>query len=176
MAEQLEPEFAEGDMDAPENTHDNRRLHPEMKAKMWKPGQTGNPGGRPKKKLITEALENLLSEIDPHDKKKRTYARRIAQAMVDQVIKKGSVAAASEIADRVEGKVAMRQEHTGADGGPMVFESLGSREEVEAKIASLLSQAQERKQAQDSLKQEADPTAPPKEAEADTPTGVDIGW
>lgn len=28
--------------------------------KPWKPGQSGNPGGRPKGRLIDEALEELL--------------------------------------------------------------------------------------------------------------------
>lgn len=154
MAEQLEAEFAEGDTDSTGNTGPIKRRGRVENLIPWKPGQSGNPNGRPRRKPITDAYLQLLESIDPRDKKlKRTFAQRIAQAMVDQVVKNGSVAAAAEIADRIEGKVAQRQEHTGADGGPMVFESLGSRQEVEVKIAMLLSQAQERRQ--DAVKQES---------------------
>jgi len=32
--------------------------------KPWKPGQSGNPSGRPKRRLIDEALEELLLRND----------------------------------------------------------------------------------------------------------------
>lgn len=187
MAEQMKVEFAEENtgngVDEPQNTLANTsRLPPGMEERKWRPGQSGNPGGRPRKKPITDAYLQLLESIDPKDNKlKRTIAQRIAQAMADQVIKKGSVAAAVELADRVEGKVAQKQEHTGADGGPMVFESLGSRQEVEVKIAMLLQQAQERKT--ESVRQASPVTAPvpvlQPSAGPKTPTiidGIDMDW
>jgi hypothetical protein len=146
MEEQAEMEFAEEATSARGNTAGIKDLPEAFRANMWQPGQSGNRNGRPKRKPITEELERLLDEIDPTDKKhRRTYRKRLAVALAEMVIKKGNVAAFTEIADRVEGKVAQRQEHTGAEGGPMLFESLSSRAEVEQKIAIILMQAQERK-------------------------------
>lgn len=62
----------------------------------FKPGQSGNPGGRPKKKPVTEAYERIIS--DPK------VALAIAQGII-RAARKGNVRAAAEIADRVEGKV-----------------------------------------------------------------------
>jgi len=47
--------------------------------KPFKPGQSGNPGGRPKNPL-TDALRHRLAEIVPGDPKKRTWAAVAAQA------------------------------------------------------------------------------------------------
>jgi len=145
MAEKMEAEFAEEETESGGNTNGITRSKRPWLAPAWKPGQSGNPSGRPKKKPITQELEKLLSEIDPKDKKKRTYARRLVVAIAEEVIKKGNVSAFAEIADRVEGKVAQRQEHSGPDGGPMQFETAASRQEVEVRIALLLQQAQERR-------------------------------
>jgi hypothetical protein len=146
MPEQVEVEFADEAQVDTANTGANN-VNPRLAGlRPWKPGQSGNPNGRPRRKPLTEELERLLDEIDPTDKKhRRTFRKRIVEALAFQVIKKGNVAAFTEIADRVEGKVAQRQEHTGADGGPVVFESIGSRQEVEQKITILLTQAQERR-------------------------------
>jgi hypothetical protein len=65
----------------------------------WKPGQSGNPSGRPKKKPITEMYERILN--DPE----------IVQAIEDAVsksLRKGNMAMVlqlKEMADRTEGKV-----------------------------------------------------------------------
>jgi hypothetical protein len=99
--------------DNPGNTEQNRELSPEFIAQQWKPGQSGNPSGRPKKKPVTEALERLLNSEE--------NAEEIAKALLD-VVKargKGTVSAAKEITDRVEGRVSEKVEHSGADGGPI---------------------------------------------------------
>lgn len=146
MPEQAETEFADEVTEATGNNGGIKRRGNVDNLRMWQPGQSGNPNGRPRRKPITEELEKLLEEIDPTDKKhRRTFKKRIVEALAFQIIKKGNVAAFTEIADRIEGKVAQRQEHTGVDGGPVVFESLGSRQEVEQKIAIILMQAGERK-------------------------------
>jgi hypothetical protein len=44
---------------APENRNENRKKHrlPEAaKSYQFRPGQSGNPGGRPKKRPVSEAL------------------------------------------------------------------------------------------------------------------------
>jgi hypothetical protein len=68
------------------------------KATQFKPGVSGNPDGRPKKKPLTEALERLLSKYPAE-------ADTVARAMVRRM-KKGSVTHFREVADRVEGRVA----------------------------------------------------------------------
>jgi len=71
----------------------------------WKPGQSGNPKGRPpNKKYISEALRELL-ESDPE------LLKELIKAITGKA-KKGDVPAFKEISDRVEGKVADKIEGT----------------------------------------------------------------
>lgn len=63
------------------------------------PGHSGNPGGRPKKKPITEAYERRLK--DP------AIADAIAASMITAA-QMGNVNAVKEMTDRVEGKVQER--------------------------------------------------------------------
>ena len=66
----------------------------------WKPGQSGNPGGRAKGKSITAELRKLLD--------KGTLAEDIAQVLVDLARDgkfKGNIPALKELLDRVDGKV-----------------------------------------------------------------------
>jgi hypothetical protein len=70
--------------------------------KPWKPGQSGNPGGRPKKKPITEELERLLAEQAPNGDG-RTWAALIAEALLRKA-STGDVRAIAELTNRIEGK------------------------------------------------------------------------
>jgi hypothetical protein len=68
----------------------------------FKHGRSGNPKGRPKSAMLSDALRRMLVEACPQDPE-RTWAEVIA----DQLIAKaaaGDVSAAKEIADRTEGK------------------------------------------------------------------------
>lgn len=69
-------------------------VSPWLKPYHFKPGESGNPGGR-RKKPLTEALEN---ELTPD------VCKRIAQKMVAKA-EAASVMHFESIADRVEGKV-----------------------------------------------------------------------
>lgn len=65
----------------------------------WVPGQSGNPGGRPKKKPITEMYERILNNPE--------HLAAIEQATVN-ALKKGNMAFVlqlREVTDRIEGKV-----------------------------------------------------------------------
>jgi hypothetical protein len=73
------------------------------KKTQFKPGNRANPGGRPKSKLLSEAYKNILQTEIGKGKDAKTYAEAIAEKMAKQA-KGGHVNAASEIADRVEGK------------------------------------------------------------------------
>ena len=79
------------------------RGKPENLKPPWKKGQSGNPGGRPKKASITEAFLAVLEKPVPNDPQKRNYAELIAEATARQAIK-GNVQAVKEIADRTEGR------------------------------------------------------------------------
>src|ERR1700722_18271378 len=87
----------------------------------FKPGQSGNPSGRPKK-LLTEAYHAILGKKFPGDRKKRTFAELIAESMAKEAIK-GKPQAAIEIADRTEGKTTQAHELSGPRGTPISVRS-----------------------------------------------------
>jgi len=72
----------------------------------WKKGSSGNPGGRPKSRLLSEALRTRLAEVKPDDPAGRTYAEVVAQNLIEIACSEGpgAVHAANEIADRLEGR------------------------------------------------------------------------
>lgn len=63
----------------------------------WKPGQSGNPGGRPKSKPYKEALLKVMEKMGAslEDIAAAHYARALG----------GDIAAVRELADRLDGKV-----------------------------------------------------------------------
>lgn len=69
-----------------------------LKAHQFKPGQSGNPGGRPIGTSITGRLRALLDADDG------ALARTIVKVMVREAAK-GKFAFAKEILERVDGKV-----------------------------------------------------------------------
>lgn len=71
----------------------------------FEPGVSGNAGGRPRKKPITEAYERALTDAE---------ADKIARGII-AAARRGNVKAASEITDRIEGKVT----HTIAAAGAL---------------------------------------------------------
>ena len=68
----------------------------------WPKGVSGNPGGRPKKKLITDELERLLEQEAPEAPHK-SWATVIAEALLNQA-RRGDVRAIAELANRIEGR------------------------------------------------------------------------
>ena len=87
----------------PENRENTGKVgykHPPAHTR-WKAGESGNPGGRPKTKIISQAIRQLLAELE--GKEQETVALVIAKSIVDQA-KSGDLKAAAEIMDRVEGK------------------------------------------------------------------------
>jgi hypothetical protein len=114
-----------------------------------KKGQSGNPNGRPKKTLITDALRARLAEIDPNDPASRTNAEVIADRMIARAkLKDRGQQDAAEIADRTEGKprqtVGVEAKLDSANISAL------SREMVEARICDLLTKARARSLAQKS--------------------------
>lgn len=87
----------------PQNKRKNKGRPEPPKEYRWKPGQSGNPGGRPKRKVLSDAYRAALEQEVPGDKKGRTWAEFIADQMVMEAAKR-KVPAAAELADRTEGK------------------------------------------------------------------------
>ena len=113
-------------------THSVRSIHSEQWMEQWmagkgrvenlhpfKPGKSGNPGGRPKGIKLSIAYEHILGEEVPGDPQNRTYAELIALAQAREAMK-GKTQAAIEMADRTEGKVRTSMEITGAGGMPLL--------------------------------------------------------
>jgi len=78
----------------------------------FQPGQSGNPGGRPSTKLLSDELRRRLAMRVPTAMAKRlrlrltaTYAEAVAATLIQEACE-GSVAATHEIMDRLEGRVA----------------------------------------------------------------------
>jgi Family of unknown function (DUF5681) len=81
------------------------------KATQIQPGEVRNPGGRPKSRLLSDAYRVVLADMEKN--KDRTGAELIAKSIARKAIK-GDVAAAREMADRVEGK-AVQKVHVGGE-------------------------------------------------------------
>jgi len=118
------------------NTKPKKLGNPENLRPPWKPGQSGNPGGRPKKLPITDAIREALAR-DMGD------GRTMADVVVDVLIeaaKKGDMAAIRELADRAEGKPVQVNHISGPGGGPMEIDNL-TAEHKRKRIAELMAKA-----------------------------------
>jgi hypothetical protein len=87
--------------DEPHNTSENtkRALPKEAEPYKWQPGKSGNPGGRPKKKPVTELYEEMLSDPDLVADLRSAIAKAIKKGNMAMVLQ------VKEMTDRVEGKV-----------------------------------------------------------------------
>jgi hypothetical protein len=90
--------------------------------KPWPKGVSGNPGGRPKKKLISDELERLL-QVEAPDAGGRTWATVVAEALLHQA-RKGDVRAIAELANRIEGKPLQPVELSGDNDPDTLVERL----------------------------------------------------
>ncbi len=99
---------------------------PQLKPFQWTPGQSGNPAGRPKKKVVTDVLSRLMGEVAPDefyvngfegllnavspgaDIKKMSIGEMVAFRMVHAACtgaEHKGLKAAVEILNRLEGKI-----------------------------------------------------------------------
>ena len=83
-----------------------------IKPHQFRPGQSGNPGGRPRKGKFAEILISMADELVPDDPKRRTWKRFLADQIFLQAAK-GNVQAFAEIVNRVEGKAVQRVDSEG---------------------------------------------------------------
>lgn len=72
--------------------------NPDPVSGRWKPGQSGNPKGRPPKKPFTEALERIWAKLS------HAEHEEIAMPLVKKAAG-GDISAVKEMVDRLEGRV-----------------------------------------------------------------------
>jgi hypothetical protein len=117
----------------------NPNLAEEGKPYRWKKGESGNPSGRPKSKLISDAYRQRLGDMVPNDPQERTWAELIAEGQI-RAAAKGKTPAAAEICDRTEGRSRQTVELSGPDRGPIPL----NLEEVRARIKEFTERARAR--------------------------------
>lgn len=81
----------------------------------FKPGESGNPAGRPVGTGLTDRLREIIEKNNGE----------VADALVKAAVKaalKGDFRFWQEIINRVEGKVPDAMRHSGSDGGDLVVE------------------------------------------------------
>lgn len=93
----------------------------------FKPGKSGNPGGRPKEnhEVVELARKHTKAAIS-----------RLAEWLKSDN-PKASVSAAIALLERGHGKAVQRAEITGADGGPIKTEDVSARDVLLGRIAGI---------------------------------------
>jgi Family of unknown function (DUF5681) len=119
------------------NSAGNRGNAATIAAYQFKPGESGNPSGRPKRLPVTDYLREQLEGTIPKAMLEAmkegarqvffeiygpepTFGQMIAFKLV-QMSAKGDLFAIREVLERVEGKVAQKTTLTGEDDGPVQF-------------------------------------------------------
>lgn len=74
------------------------------RAKPFKPGQSGNPGGRTKSAEVSKAIRYILTLADIDSFVPETVAERLALVRIKQSLLKTGRADAEFVVDRAEGK------------------------------------------------------------------------
>ena len=112
--------------------------------KKFKPGVSGNPGGRPKNTPYTDAHRQLAnaSVDDLRISKGDSVAVAVAKAAAREAIM-GKIQATKEIADRVEGTATQRLRVEGPDGGALQIEAK-TVDELRARITELTTRIKKR--------------------------------
>lgn len=131
-----------GDRTGDQKDRGSTSLTPKMVASQWKPGESGNPSGRPKTKPITDALRELMAE-EYTGKEERFRGLTNAQVLalrLFEMAEGGDLKALEELATRLEGRAPQAVTMAGENGGPIAFTTL-SREDNEKRIAELLALA-----------------------------------
>lgn len=110
------------------------------KATRFKPGQSGNPAGRPKTARFNEAAREISAEVDT---KGNTGAERLAQYCFKRALR-GSTRHLQLFLAYALGLPKQLIEVTGQDGQPIAFRAMTlSRDELHARVLELIGKAAE---------------------------------
>jgi hypothetical protein len=102
-------------------------------AKPFKPGQSGNPKGRPKK---LPELDTLLADVLGEEKDGMTAAEAILKKL-RQMAAQGNIRAAEILLERAYGKAKQSHEITGKDGKDLIPAKM-SNEELLSAVEAIL--------------------------------------
>ena len=138
MPQKTKPTPQKGDSAEKSNGNSREARVKRLTPHRFKPGQSGNPGGRPKKQ-VTAALESELNNLVPGDSEKRTWLQLMVQGAIKKAVK-GDMKAFAEIIDRLEGKAMQAHELSGPGGGAINVQSR-TPQEMEKRISELLAKA-----------------------------------
>jgi hypothetical protein len=100
---------------------DQPGVPPRLAKYQFAPGQSGNPGGRPKGRSVTSRLRELLEQGEINGKPLRN-GQQVADLVTRVIIQKvlsGDPQFVKILLDRTEGKPTERKEISGEDGGPI---------------------------------------------------------
>ena len=82
----------------------NTRKNTENLKRPWRPGESGNPKGRPPRhECITSLLKEAMDKKCPSDKQKRTWAEVLTEKLL-KMARSGDIAALRMIYEYVDGK------------------------------------------------------------------------
>ena len=76
----------------------------------FKPGESGNPNGRPPGNSVTEQIRSKLPRTHPKDKEGRSHSELIADVLL-AMAEGRDLGAIKEVIDRSDGKVKEKVEH-----------------------------------------------------------------
>lgn len=116
----------------------SRSVPPNLRPHCFPPGISGNPGGRPKVRPISDRYRRIAETTLPEKERKRlglsvgaTYGDALAVTLFDG---RANPSVAKEIREALEGRATQRIELTGEDGEPVQME------DVRAKLFAKLGQ------------------------------------
>jgi hypothetical protein len=124
----------------PQNSHENSRRNRAAHLEKFKfqPGQSGNPGGRPKN-IFNEAYLRILNKTVANDPQGLRVIDAIAERVATQAMK-GDLKAVAEIADRIQGRPMPAVSLGGGEERADSF-ALMTEEEKETRLKELLAKA-----------------------------------
>lgn len=104
-----------------EQVEPRRKLPEGMEPYKWQPGQSGNPGGRPKRKPISELYERILDNPENIELFEKAVIKAVASGRMSSMFQ------LKEMADRTEGKVKDEADITLKGDVGTVLEAIRSR-------------------------------------------------
>jgi Family of unknown function (DUF5681) len=104
----------------------------------WKPGQSGNPKGRPRKEPLTDILRAVLAEKIPkaQDPRQSQLAHALIRNFVLEAIRTKDTVMIAEIFNRIEGKAKDRIAVGGDGAGPIQVERVDPKQFTDEELAA----------------------------------------